>query len=305
MDDTKQHTRACADFKKEERAMMAYIVSQISATAMVALNSDPLFEGLLHRAESVPFMKLITKLLSGSTNAKMILHRMTKAFGIKMDTGTHEEYIEKYRAACIDISTDLGVVCRQVHHADPTQATSTTVNGEVYIKLSDVGSLIYLSGLDQAMFRPKLDQLLLLHPTGRIPDTAAVIQKFQLFYQQCRVLNSTIHPGASALAATTLNNGNTEPGTVTVCDKCNKQFESKCNWQGQPFRSCVSCWTTHLKTKKGDKPDKKAKHAKKALLAEAKTETVNKPADPPPPAAAPPLCCHRYGHRQRVRTPPS
>ena len=181
IDDTKDHTKALSDFKKEERSMMAYIVSQITATAMVALNSDASFEGLLHRAESVPFIQLITKLLSGSTNAKMILHRMTKAFGIKMSTGTHEEYIELFRAALTDISADLGVVCKQVHNANPNLATSNMVNGETYIKLSDVASLIYLSGLDEALLRPKLDQLLLLHPNGRIPDTAAVIQEFQLF----------------------------------------------------------------------------------------------------------------------------
>lgn len=163
-EDLKVFTAAARRFSDEDTECLLYLYNHTSPTSHTAIKTHATYatyQLLPIGSRSFSFYTMARDIHSIG-NATTKLHRTRLLANIAQNESSHESYIEQLTTMATTFSLDFG---SELHPG--------------FVSISELISFFYLAGLNMSQFRRAIDETLQSNPTGRFPDTAALMAKMQ------------------------------------------------------------------------------------------------------------------------------
>ena len=163
-EDLKLFTAAERRFSDEDTECLLYLYNHTSPTSHTAIKTHATYatyQLLPIGARSFSFYNMARDIHSIG-NATTKLHRTRLLANIAQLELSHEEYIDKLTTMATTFSLDFG---SELHPG--------------FVSIPELISFFYLAGLNMSQFRRAIEETLQSNPTGRFPDTTALMAKMQ------------------------------------------------------------------------------------------------------------------------------
>ena len=203
-EDLKVFTAAARRFSDEDTECLLYLYNHTSPTSHTAIKTHAeyaAYQLLPIGTRSFSFYNMARDIHSIG-NATTKLHRTRLLANIAQLALSHEEYIDKLTTMASTFSLDFG---SDLHPG--------------FVSIPELISFFYLAGLNMSQFRRAIEETLQSNPTGRFPDTTALMAKMQSWKvsQALSFPTEAISTQGSALVASL--NPSTKPSSTKPSTK--------------------------------------------------------------------------------------
>lgn len=232
------------------------IMNHLGVDCLAAATNNPNFMAALH-ADITDCVGMMAELknLFGKGTGRIVNSQLHSFLMLKQNNLSFPLFIEKF-----------------LEHRETTLANYGSLVHANHISIDDLCAGIFLSAIDQTMFKTKLDNYFVAHPTGRGVQLNGLLTDFQIYAREQRS-ELPVDYSVSMVAS------NTKVSTSTpaqrLCVDCKVPIHGYYHSNNKPFKRCKACSQLHSSKQQAAlkpgpvvlKPSKSAVLANRSLVA--------------------------------------